>query len=206
MTSIPLSNVLFDIGPLAAAPERAAVKRLVLRTAVHVGLRWILCPDTASQRLAGECLFDIPAWRPVVPLNAAHEARDVLGRIRRNAISVALAAVPAGALWRDARNLEREGIIGALGAHVESAAQLRAAMRTDRLAMIVVGSGVSIADSDLAKGQGPGALRFVRDQAQWSVAGAGPCIGPISPREFARAMAGLGVLPATAVRSQSMAA
>jgi hypothetical protein len=135
MTPHAFSSLVFDSGPLAAADLNFRLQRLVLRAAVHAGLRWVLCPDAASQSLAGRALFDLRGWRCIVPLpgeDLLAEARCAALRLRRSRID--LAALPSSIppLGRGAKTLQSDPSIGGIGYAAADAARLTALLRSPR--------------------------------------------------------------------------
>lgn len=132
MTFNPYSQIVLDTSALAAADLPFALQAKTLRTAVHVGVRWISCPTGAAQTLAGRALFDLPKWRSIAPLaeddtKAAIFAASV--RLRRNRIDLlALPHVRCPAA-RIAREAVRDGSAGGAALGVADAAELLAALR-----------------------------------------------------------------------------
>jgi hypothetical protein len=94
------ARLVLDAGPLAACVRQSPeTKRLILRAAVRLGVRWIYCPDPEAERLAGQSLYDLQTWRAAVRLTPGEGTMHALNRLRRSRIGLAI--LPAGGARRD---------------------------------------------------------------------------------------------------------
>jgi hypothetical protein len=116
-----------------------------LRTAVHAGVRWIFCPDEASQRLAGRAMFDLPKWRAIAPLSAQAGIDEVYSlslRLRRNRIDLAVIPDTQCRAARTARDAAREGTLGGVAIRVSDTAQLMGALRFQSATAVMFGEAL----------------------------------------------------------------
>lgn len=148
MTFNPYAQIVLDASALAAAELPFSIQAKTLRTAVHVGVRWVLCPTEAAQTLAGRALFDLSAWRPIAPL-AEDEGRAALHaasiRLRRNRIDLVAISQRCGRAARFASDAIRDGYAGGLAIGVGDAADLLAALRVPGVQCVQLADGFDTA-------------------------------------------------------------
>lgn len=121
---------------MAQSPCDFKARRLVLRTAIHCGVKWILCPDTASQCLAGRALYDLRGWRSAILIgqnSLTDSLRGAAIRLRRDRVDLAVLTDLSERTVRAFSHGDTSGELGSLGAFVDSAPSLIGALRETRI-------------------------------------------------------------------------
>lgn len=200
MTPFSVDQFVLDAGPLAQAPCGFDAQRLVLRTAVHCGVRWIWCPDAAAQTLAGRALFDLGRWRAAIPIGPDISGGDALYgamiRLRRNRIDMAVLSNLSARALLPFQRAQARGDLGDVGAYVPSAPSLIAALRTTRFSHVSLTAEFdpkSWADPVLltALATRPDATCFAPPAMRHLPGVSGVVFAPVSPRGLIRAFASL---------------
>lgn len=132
MTLNPYAQIVLDASALAVSDLDHALQVKTLRTAVHVGVRWIFCPTGAAQSLAGRALYDLQDWRAIAPLSPDSGKAELVAasvRLRKSRIDLVSIQTIQCAATRIASAAMRDGGVGGIAIDVGDAGALVMALR-----------------------------------------------------------------------------
>ena len=141
MTAHPYSRIVLDVSALAASALPPELQIKTLRTAVHSGVTWILCPNFDAQRLAGRALFDLPQWRAITPMGADEGLDAIYGtclRLRRNRVDLLILPDVQCRAARIVREAAQNGMTAGAAVRAADGTALMSALRYSPTACIIL--------------------------------------------------------------------